>query len=1066
VLVVSLIGVLGLLATTILTIQMGQAQVHRRLDLAANQAARNFDNFFVELRSDLKATAASLAMSRDAKDLLRSAIGRNRWFLDLMLVAPDGEVVMQRHRFGRPVVSQIEERPWEGIGRGEVYIGEVRWEGESQVVDMAVGYTDDIGLRAGTLVARADLTELWRVTLGISVGKAGFVYVTDHRGRLVAYRDRAVVRQVKTLSELMGLGPEDIVSSDRSLITGLEGNRAFVSGQRLEAVPWFAIVEQPAAEILTPYLVPAGALGVAGIGVLWLMFSILRYTHQRVVLPLARSREAVAGLTGGDFSRTISVQHDDELGALAVAFNTMSRQLERSFADLESKNAELQKHDQLKDAFLANTSHELRTPLNGIIGIADSMLEGAAGTLSPSVEGNIRLIVASGRRLFALVDDLLDFSKLRHQTVELRLRSVDVRAVAELVLMTTGPLASSKELQLVNAVPEHMPLVQADEGRLQQILYNLVGNAIKFTEEGAVTLRAEIVGEFVAVSIIDTGIGIDPEKHEAIFESFEQGDGSTARAYGGTGLGLAISRQLIALHGGEIYVQSAPGEGATFTFTLPLADAALDEPTFAAVAADALELVESAPEPAKQPATEPSHLLMVVDDDPVNRQVLTNYLRVENFDVAVASSGAEALALIEEGPLPDLILMDVMMPHMTGLDVTRRLREEHPQTLLPIMMLTAKNQPADVVAGLEAGANDYLSKPFAKDELFARIRTHLNIRRLLNEKDHLRRTFGRYVTDAVVSSLLDRAEGLDLGGERRTLTMLTSDLRGFSSMAERSQPEEVVRILNFYLEHMADVITQYGGVIDEFMGDGIFVLFGAPEASEDDPERAVACALAMQLAMQGVNETLSVWGFDTLDMGIGVHTGDVVVGNIGSEKRTKYGVVGSHVNLTFRIESFTTGGQVLISEATLREVGASKLQIGETLQVHPKGASQPIRLFDVVGVGAPHDLTLARQEASYQDVPTPHAVRFAALVGAQIDEDVRSAVVRRVSRRAVVFSLDDEGGDAPPVLSNLWISLEHGGAEHVTYGKVLRVDEQGVEVRLTSRTPGVEDWLATMRGEA
>ena len=171
----------------------------------------------------------------------------------------------------------------------------------------------------------------------------------------------------------------------------------------------------------------------------------------------------------------------------------------------------------------------------------------------------------------------------------------------------------------------------------------------------------------------------------------------------------------------------------------------------------------------------------------------------------------------------------------------------------------------------------------------------------------IRKTFGRYLTNEVVANLLENPTGLTMGGERRKITMLTSDIRGFTATAERLPPEEVIKILNFYFGHMADVITKYQGTIDEFMGDGILVLFGAPTHREDDAQRSIACALEMQLAMIPVNQQMTQWGYAPLLMGIGINTGEVVVGNIGSEKRTKYGIVGNHVNLTYRIESYTTG---------------------------------------------------------------------------------------------------------------------------------------------------------------
>ncbi|RMF23587.1 MAG: adenylate/guanylate cyclase domain-containing protein, partial [Cyanobacteria bacterium J083] len=213
----------------------------------------------------------------------------------------------------------------------------------------------------------------------------------------------------------------------------------------------------------------------------------------------------------------------------------------------------------------------------------------------------------------------------------------------------------------------------------------------------------------------------------------------------------------------------------------------------------------------------------------------------------------------------------------------------------------------------------------------------------------IRHTFGRYLSREIVATLLESPEGLKLGGERKSITILTSDLRGFTAIAEHLSPEEVVRILNFYLGTMAEVISAYQGTIDEFMGDGILVLFGAPVAREDDAIRAMACALAMQLAMQSVNQQMQKWGLPELAMGIGINTGEVVVGNLGSEKRAKYGVVGSQVNLTYRIESYTLGGQILLSPTTYN-LGKDLIVIDEKKEVTPKGLQKPITVYGLVGI--------------------------------------------------------------------------------------------------------------------
>ena len=227
----------------------------------------------------------------------------------------------------------------------------------------------------------------------------------------------------------------------------------------------------------------------------------------------------------------------------------------------------------------------------------------------------------------------------------------------------------------------------------------------------------------------------------------------------------------------------------------------------------------------------------------------------------------------------------------------------------------------------------------------------------------IRETFGKYLTDEVVSTVLESPTGLQTGGEKRKITMMMTDLRGFTSLSERLPPERVVGLLNRYLSTMVSVIKQYQGTIDEFIGDAIFVLFGAPVWQEDDAERAVACAVAMQLAMSSINEQNLKEDLPELEMGIGIHTGPVVVGNIGSAERMKYGVVGSQVNLTSRIQSCTIGGQILISETTRQEAGRI-LKIGQQIEVKAKGVEHPITLSEVLGIGGSYKLQLTETSES------------------------------------------------------------------------------------------------------
>ena len=268
-----------------------------------------------------------------------------------------------------------------------------------------------------------------------------------------------------------------------------------------------------------------------------------------------------------------------------------------------------------------------------------------------------------------------------------------------------------------------------------------------------------------------------------------------------------------------------------------------------------------------------------------------------------------------------------MMPDISGIEVLTRLRRQHSQSDLPVIMATARDASEDVVEALRLGANDYVTKPLDFPVVLARLETQLALKRQKDQIAQLatdlelrnrfiQNTFGRYLSEDVVKSLLESPEGLRLGGERRRVTILMSDLRGFTSLSESLGPEEVVRTLNGYLGAMADVILRHQGLIDEFIGDAVLAIFGAPEPRADDARRAVPCAVHMQLAVDALNEKNQALGLPRIEMGVALHTGEVVVGNIGSEKRAKYGVVGAPVNHAGRIESFTVGGQVLVSEAT------------------------------------------------------------------------------------------------------------------------------------------------------
>jgi len=439
----------------------------------------------------------------------------------------------------------------------------------------------------------------------------------------------------------------------------------------------------------------------------------------------------------------------------------LSRRFSHAFTTVETlshelveKNRELTAMDSMKDEFLANTSHELRTPLNGIIGILDSVLDGTVGSLTPRQRQNLSLVNVSARRLATLVNDILDFSKMKNGSITLQQKPVDLYSLTDLVLMIQEPLAMARSIALVNNVDPDFPPVMGDENRIQQVLHNLVGNSIKFTPSGSVEVFAEYFEPawkepYIALHVKDTGIGIPLHRQHEIFDSFVQGDGSVSREYGGTGLGLAVSKKLVELMGGDLSVESEEGRGSIFTVTLTTA--AEHDKTEQKIVVGNNGLIheihdkkqQESPtehavydEPGKVKAAT-AYSILVVDDDPVNLQVLRNHLQGDEFIVTTAADGMKALEMIETRTKFDLILLDVMMPRMSGYQVCREIRKTRDQGEMPVIMITARNLISDLVTAFDAGANDYLVRPFDKRELLARVRTMMNLKEARREHEEL-----------------------------------------------------------------------------------------------------------------------------------------------------------------------------------------------------------------------------------------------------------------------------------------------------------------------------------------
>ncbi|TAF56090.1 MAG: response regulator [Oscillatoriales cyanobacterium] len=894
----------------------------------------------------------------------------------------------------------------------------------------------------GVLASTLQLSNISKFLDGLTIGKSGYAAIIEPSGDLVAIstgesvadengdrialtdsRNPAIVSVAQQLQAEFG-GFERITRA-QSAVYPVRGDTMHVRATPFRdgrGLDWTIITIVPESDFMaeinasrrmTILLCGVAALGAIGFGVL-----IVRW----VTTPVRQLSQAAEQIARGQWTAAqIPALRSREVSRLAKSFTRMSRQLQASFHALERRNAEmsrlnaeLQRLDRLKDEFLANTSHELRTPLNGTIGIAESMLDGATGDLTPNQRQNLDLIVRSSYRLATLVNDLLDFSKLRYNEIRLQPQPVGIREAVQVVFAFCAPQLHQKSIELIDAISPDIPLVHADENRLQQILYNLIGNAIKFTDHGFIGVTAAIVPQptaiaasatadhrptpnttddpqtigdqlrdsnplhtsgdgsqisprQLAITVIDTGIGISPEQQTRIFDYFEQADGSTAREYGGTGLGLTLAKEFVELHGGTLSVTSIPGVGSQFCFTLPIAEtatiAAASSPAKPLALADTLTDFERAiglddpHDPHNPPApprlTTARFHILVVDDEPINQQVLLNHLSLEGYRITTAADGREAIAAIDANDPPDLVLLDVMMPKLTGYEVCKILRETYTPTQLPIVLITAKNQVEDIVEGLSVGANDYLTKPIRKKELLARINTHLNLSKIGS-------AYGRFVPREFLRFLQkDSIVDVELGDSvEREMTIVFADIRGFTRLSEGMTPAENFRFINDYLSQMEPIIAEYDGFIDKYIGDAIMALF--PNSADD----GLQAAIAMLGRLTIYNNARSQQALEPITIGIGINTGSLMLGTVGGTLRMDSTVVGDTVNLTSRLEELTKvyGTPLLITHHVVAKLQDPAVYCLRTIDhVTVRGKSEAVSIFEVFD-GDPSELRSQKYE--------------------------------------------------------------------------------------------------------
>jgi signal transduction histidine kinase/class 3 adenylate cyclase len=622
----------------------------------------------------------------------------------------------------------------------------------------------------------------------------------------------------------------------------------------------------------------------------------------------------------------------------------------RARQELETSNRKLLELDRIKSEFFANISHELRTPLTLSLGAFKTLL-----TLSPTLE--CRQLIQSGMRntarLLFLINELLDLAKHDSGRAELRKRRIDFAAMIRSVAANFE--SSQKSRVHLKGVSQPFA-VELDPRSMKKVLYNFLSNAFKFSDpqEGQAWMRLSAKGDSVELEIEDNGIGIPRDQLDRIFDRFTQVEGSATRRYEGSGIGLALAKEVVTLHGGSVAVESELGRGSTFTITLPRGHISAgghveveleEDETLLPVWREGEE--EQAETSVSSTASDSQPLLLVADDNADMRSYMERVLSSQ-YRIALARDGAEALEQART-LRPDLILTDVMMPRMSGPALLKAVREEQALRLTPVIFITARAGTEARIESLDAGADDYLAKPFDENELLARVNNLIRARQQQQElaqlqKEKMARFLPSHVADIIIS-----AEREDfLKGHRTEITVLFVDLRGFTAFSESADPEDVMTVLRDYQAEIGPLITRYSGTLERFTGDGMMIFFNDPLPVPNHAEQAVRMAIAMHgriadLQVQWRRREIA------LGLGIGISTGYATLGAIGFEGRKDYAAIGPVTNLAARLCQEAKDGQILVSGRFLKLVEA--LVSAESLgDLTLKGFRRPVSIYNITGV--------------------------------------------------------------------------------------------------------------------
>ena len=497
--------------------------------------------------------------------------------------------------------------------------------------------------------------------------------------------------------------------------------------------------------------------------------------------------------------------------------------------------------------------------------------------------------------------------------------------------------------------------LDADPNQLKKVLYNLLANAFKFSDpdNGQVWIRLNVQNDWVELEVEDNGIGIPHDQLERIFNRFTQVEGSVTRRYEGTGIGLALVKEIVTAHKGKIAVESELGRGSTFTIALPRGagtsdsilpigeDESLIVPISEGIHREGTNLATPSPY-----AIDDLPILLIADDNADMRAYLAHLLQSQ-YRVVLAKDGAEGFELSKTFH-PDLIITDVMMPRMSGYDLLKAIRGDNALRSIPVIVLTARAGTEARVESWETGADDYIAKPFAENEILARVNNLIRARAQERELRQLQKEkIARFLPRSLADMIMSGEHEDFLKGHRREITVVFIDLRGFTAFVETSDPEDVMTILREYQTAMGHLISEYGGTLERFIGDAVMVYFNDPLPCPSHAQQAVKMAIAMRQAIYGLQEEWRKRGAQ-LGAGIGITTGYATIGAVGFQDRLDYSAIGPVTNLAARLCSEAQHGQILVSDRVLALV---KDLIAEPIgELALKGIQRPVAVSQVIGM--------------------------------------------------------------------------------------------------------------------